>query len=77
MQIFSSNFIRNEAINFGGAIYWLYCMPLIFTSKFSDNHAFYGKNEASFPVRLGVQFLSKKLGIIILLNFLNFRSINL
>lgn len=55
IQIKDCKFIDNSAKKSGGAIYIAFQLPHIDTSNiFKTNKAEYGKNIASFPIRMGL-----------------------
>ena len=63
LNITMSSFLNNLAMVGGGAINWRFSKPFIdFTSKFKNNQAFYGKNLASFPIRMRIQCYNKETG---------------
>ena len=53
LKIFNTNFTKNTALFEGGAIKYNYNLPIIPSDViFSENYALYGKNIASYPVRM-------------------------
>lgn len=52
MNIINNTFTNNEAKVEGGAIKWNDEMPIFIDNIFSNNSARYGKNIASFPIRM-------------------------
>ena len=55
MNIRNNTFTNNEATVEGGAIKWNDEMPTFLDNIFSNNSAIYGKNIASFPIRMIVK----------------------
>ena len=62
LNISKTKFENNNAVLDGGAIRWAYNQPSFIKSSFLQNTAFYGKDVASFPVRMRTQFISKETG---------------
>lgn len=47
------------ALTEGGGIKWMKFLPVLDNVKFYDNQAIYGKNQASFPLRMRFIFSNK------------------
>ena len=54
INITNNDFYNNEAKIDGGAIKWTLIEPKILNNTFTDNNAYYGKNIASFPIRMHI-----------------------
>lgn len=56
INITNNTFDKNEAKFDGGAIKWTLIEPKILTNTFTNNTAYYGKNIASYPIRMRILF---------------------
>ena len=65
IQIFNCDFRNNEAETDGGAIKWTFVEPILKNNAFSENKAYYGKDIASFPIRMRISFQSQNNSILL------------